>query len=197
MKRKSLMMKTFVLAAVAMLSVSCTHPGRGWDRDRDRGDRDRSGASQSSSAQMLPDILALDLYLTADQTAKITVLRDNLIREIRPLQERMVGERERLQQQYAAGQARDNAVIESAAMNIPMLEQAVRGKRAQYLQAVVQLLTPEQNTILRSLLRGSQGASGREMGQDRDEGPGGGGMGSRGGGGMGGPGGGMGGRGGW
>ena len=82
MGQKSLIL--ILLIAVAIISISCTQRGR------DRRDY-RPEAYQPDEFHILgtiPDILLLDFNLTSEQVSKITALRDNLIQEIKPLQER-------------------------------------------------------------------------------------------------------------
>jgi hypothetical protein len=139
----------------------------------------------------IPDILLLDFNLTADQRARITALRDNLLQELGPLQEKMNFEQERQKRQYGTYPNRDPAGRQAPSGTYQLLQGMVNDKRTRYLQALVQILTSEQLVMLNRALRGSGGTAPRQgQDADRERGGPGGGMGGPGGGGMGGPGGG-------
>lgn len=137
-------------------------------------------------------MLLLDLYLTEDQAAKIAVLRDGFLKELRPLQAKMKIERQR-HKEFVASQTMANSGAESEhSMNLESLQGLVQAKRELYLQSVMQLLNPEQKALLKSAIRPSRSTSNRWDGPNMDgdgRGPGpdgGDGMGGQGQGGMGG-----------
>ena len=178
MKNKSIKSAVaFLIVVTALTSVSCAQHRPGGDRS----ERFRQQSSQPAS--VTPDILLLDLYLTEDQAAKITILRDNLMKEMKTLQTRMTIERER-HKQFIEGQTMANSGAESEFMiNLELLQGMAQRKREQYLQSVLQLLTPEQKVILMSYRRASGGSADRRGGADMegdDRSPGGGRMGGAG-----------------
>lgn len=174
MKQKSLIL--ILLVVVAIISISCAQRGRG------RGD-DKPEAYQPEEFHILgtiPDILLLDFNLTADQAAKIATLRDNLIQEIKSLQEKINLERDLQKSLYAAGQSSGKSINERPSGNMQVIQGMMNDKRTQYLQAIFQMLTPEQKTMWRLTMRGSSDSTGKQLGSDTDNQPGpGGGRGGR------------------
>ncbi len=160
-----------MLVTVAMISISCTQHGRS------RGD-DKPEAYQLEEFHVLgtiPDILLLDFNLTEDQASKITILRDNLIQEIKSLQEKINLEREIQKNQYAAGQISGKSINESPSSNMQLIQGMMNDKRTQYLQTVFQMLTAEQKAMWKLTMRGTGNSTDRQMGSgsDNQRGPGG------------------------
>jgi len=172
MRERSLTLIMVLLITVAIISISCTQRGRG------RVD-DRPEAYQPEEFHILgtiPDILLLDFNLTADQASKIAILRDNLIQEIKALQEKINLERELKENQYAAGQNRGKSINESPSANMQLIQGMINDKRTQYMQAIFKMLTPEQKTMWKRTIRGSSDTANRPTGSGMDDkrGPGGG-----------------------
>ena len=162
MRQKSLIL--ILLVAVAVISISCSQRGRS------RGD-DNPEPYQPEEFHILgtiPDILLLDFNLTADQTSKITVLRDNLIQEIKSLQEKINLEREIQKGQYAAGQSSGKSIKESPSSNMQLIQGMMNDKRTQYMQTVFQILTTEQKAMWARIMRGSGNSTNRPVGSDSD-----------------------------
>ncbi|MCX5827861.1 MAG: hypothetical protein NTV58_07650 [Deltaproteobacteria bacterium] len=163
MRQKALIL--ILLVAVAIISISCTQRGRS------RGD-DRPEAYQPEEFHILgtiPDILLLDFNLTTDQASKIATLRDNLIQEIKALQEKINLERELQKSQYAAGQSSGKSINESPSANMQLIQGMMNDKRTQYMQTVFQMLTPEQKTMWKRTVRGSSDTTNRQMGSGLDD----------------------------
>jgi len=170
MRQKSLIL--ILLVAVVIISSSCTQRGRSQVDDRPE-------AYQHDEFHILgtiPDILLLDFNLTPDQRSKITVLRDNLIQELKPLQEKINIEREFHKSQFAAGQSSGKTLNESPSGNMQVIQGMMNDKRTQYLQTIFQMLTPEQKAMWKHTVRGQSDPTNRPMesGMDDKRGPGGG-----------------------
>jgi len=164
MRQKSLIL--ILLVAVAVISISCTQRGR------NRGD-DKPELYQPEEFHILgtiPDILLLDFNLTADQTSKIATLRDNLIQEIKSLQEKINLEREIQKSQYAAGQSSGKSIKESPSSNMQLIQGMMNDKRTQYMQTVFQMLTAEQKAIWRQTIRQKGSDSDNQRGSDGGKG---------------------------
>lgn len=162
MRQKSLIL--ILLVSMLIISISCTQRGRG------RGD-DRPEAYQPEEFHLLgtiPDILLLDFNLTADQAAKIATLRENLLAEIKSLQEKINLGREIQKSRYAAGQSSGKSIKESPSSNMQLFQGMMNDKRTQYMQAVFQMLTAEQKTMWRQTIRGSGDSTIRQTGSDSD-----------------------------
>jgi len=170
MEKKSLIL--ILLIAVTIISISCTQRGRNQIDDRPE-------AYQPDEFHILgtiPDILLLDFKLTPNQVSKITDLRDNLIQEIKPLQEKINIEREFYKSQFAAGQSSGKTLNESPSANMQLIQGMMNDKRTQYLHAIFQMLTPEQKTMWKRTMLGPSDTTNRPPGADMDDkrGPGGG-----------------------
>jgi len=173
MSKKTRMLIAVLLVVAAITSTSCTQRGRG------RGD-DKREAYQPEEFHILgtiPDIILLDFNLTADQASKIAVLREKLIQELKPLQEKINFERELQKSQYATGYNREKSITERPSPSMQFIQGMMNDKRTQYLQALFQMLTPEQKTMWKKAMRGPGDSTDRKMGagMDDERGPGGGG----------------------
>jgi len=183
--KKSIAVMTVLLLVVILNSPSFAQRGRGWERPGEgRSGEERGGApgwgdqreergkverGQAREGMIVPDFMLMDLDVTPDQASNMNALRNAYIKDITSLRGRVSGKEKEMKQLREERPDLDE-LIQAMQKEIFNLKKGVQEKRHKYVQDVRDILTPEQNAVLRS-----QGVndddSKKKMGPGRGSGP--------------------------
>ena len=134
-----------VLIASALASTTFAYGwGGGWGRGHGRGACD-GGPGYDRDIQAIPE-----LGLTAEQTAKIRDLREENLKDIKPLRDKMFSKRGELKLLWLQ-KTPDREKITAVQKEIGSLRDQMQDKRTSHRLAMFNVLTPEQRTKVQAL----------------------------------------------
>lgn len=135
---KKLTMTLVTLLVVTALAASSYAFGPGWGRGHGGG-----------YCYGMNDAALSNLNLTADQNAKITALREAHLKDVKPLQDKIFSKRGELRLLWLQTNPDENK-INATQKEMRNLRDQMHDKRTAYRLNVLKVLTPEQQSQLKS-----------------------------------------------
>jgi len=173
--KKIIIIMTVLLLAFILACPSCAQRRGDWEKQS--GDRARGmpGQGQFGDPTSVPDFLIIDLHLSDEQSAKITSVREGCLKDLKVMQQDVFSKRGELKLLWGE-KNRDQEKMAVLQREIKNIKDQMQERIAGYVLQVRNILTADQDSLLRSYWPGLGGSKERRGGPAGDftpgEGPG-------------------------